>query len=315
MPTNAGVRGSSMQPGESAGGGGGGGTGDDDGDRRRRLEEALLLQMDMQKKLHEQLEVRCGGVCGLTGCLHVWAALTGALATPLLECCIMVAHAPACTRKSLNALPARFPHPRTLQAQRQLQLSLEAHSRYITSLLEGSDLRHRLSSGQGGSAATSSAALEAANPEAAEGSKAEQQQAQQGASAAQQQQAQHAGGGSPRKQQQQAQGKQAPRAESGAAGAPTAGTGSLTAFHLPATTVGSVHAPSAQPLSPGSLIEGGAAEGALAAAWDAASLPNKLEAAAAGVATVEVQVVAAPPLDAEAAAAQAEAATKRQRTG
>ena len=218
-----------------------------------------------------------------------------------------------------TALPARVPHPHASQAQRQLQLSLEAHSRYITSLLEGSDLKHRLSSGQGGSAATSSAALEAAKPEAGEGSKAEQQQAQQaqqGASAAeQQQQAQQAGGGSPRKQQQQAQGKQAPRAESGAAGAPTGGTGSLTAFHLPGTTVGSVHAPSAQPLSPGSLIEGGAAEGALAAAWDAASVPTKLEAAAAGVATVEVQVVAAPPLDAEAVAAQAEAATKRQRTG
>ncbi|PRW56722.1 PHR1-LIKE 1-like [Chlorella sorokiniana] len=258
-----GVRGGSVQPGESSGGGGrgGGGADGDDGDRRRRLEEALLLQMDMQKKLHEQLE-----------------------------------------------------------AQRQLQLSLEAHSRYITSLLEGSDLKNRLSSGQGGSAATSSAALDAPKPEPVEGAKAEQLQQQQQQVSGPEQQQQQAGGSSPRMQQQQAAAKQAPQAESAAAGAATAGTGSLTAFHLPGTTVGSVHAPSAQPLSPGSLIEGGAAEGAIAAAWDAvgaAGVPTKLAAAAAGMAAVEVQAVAvAGEAEAEVlAAAEAEAAAKRQRTG
>ncbi len=62
FPRSAGVRRGSVQPAESGGGGGGGGAGDDDGDRRRRLEEALLLQMDMQKKLHEQLEVRLWGL-------------------------------------------------------------------------------------------------------------------------------------------------------------------------------------------------------------------------------------------------------------
>lgn len=127
------------------------------------------------------------------------------------------------------------------------------------------------------------------------------------------------GGGSPRQQQaKQRQGKLAPQAESGAAGAATGGTGSLTAFQLPGTTVGSVHAPSVQPLSPGSLIEGGAAEGAIAAAWDAVaaagSVPTKLEAAAGGGSAVEVQVVAAPAADLQAAI-EAEAAAKRQRTG
>lgn len=220
---------------------------------------------------------------------------------------------PTCPR------PLLFP---PLQAQRQLQLSLEAHSRYITSLLEGSDLKNRLSSGAGGSVATSSAAaaLEAAKSDPAEGGKAEQQQQQQQAApGAQQQQEQQMGGGSPRQQQAKQQlGKQAPQAESGAAGAATGGTGSLTAFQLPGTTVGSVHAPSVQPLSPGSLIEGGAAEGAIAAAWDAVaaagSVPTKLEAAAGGGSAVEVQVVAAPAADLQAAI-EAEAAAKRQRTG
>lgn len=73
--TAAGVRGSSVAPGESAGGGGGGGG--DDGDRRRRLEEALLLQMDMQKKLHEQLEVRSSWLlcCGWCVCVCAGGAL------------------------------------------------------------------------------------------------------------------------------------------------------------------------------------------------------------------------------------------------
>ena len=32
---------------------------DDDAERQAKLEQALLQQLDMQKKLHEQLEVLC----------------------------------------------------------------------------------------------------------------------------------------------------------------------------------------------------------------------------------------------------------------
>jgi SHAQKYF class myb-like DNA-binding protein len=69
-----------------------------EGVNHRQLEQALLLQMEMQKRLHEQLE-----------------------------------------------------------AQRQLQLSLEQHGRYISSLLEKSNLKNQLTSsilGGGGGGAT-----------------------------------------------------------------------------------------------------------------------------------------------------------------
>jgi hypothetical protein len=72
VPCAAGRRDSRELPAESSGGGGagaaaaasgsvGGASAADparEGVRRQQLEEALLLQMDMQKKLHDQLEVR-----------------------------------------------------------------------------------------------------------------------------------------------------------------------------------------------------------------------------------------------------------------
>lgn len=58
--------------------------------RQRQLEEALLLQMEMQKKLHEQLEVGwpgpgAGCVCGpatLPAGAHPWRARWGTLRVP-----------------------------------------------------------------------------------------------------------------------------------------------------------------------------------------------------------------------------------------
>ena len=56
-------------------------------ERQRNLEEALLLQMDMQKRLHEQLEVSClpaGATCSV--CLGVQEASTQKGPWQFLEC-------------------------------------------------------------------------------------------------------------------------------------------------------------------------------------------------------------------------------------
>jgi hypothetical protein len=149
------------------------------------------------------------------------------------------------------------------QAQRQLQLSLEAHSRYITSLLEQSELRDRLPAHLvTGSSSGAQAALQALkrDPPPASGEPAPAAAAAPPASAgeAAQQPAlaeQREQGGQPRvsPQQTQQQEQQTAGGEAGGgtvATAATAGTASLTGFDAPGTTVASV-----SPLAGGASVQ------------------------------------------------------------
>ncbi|KAI3427962.1 hypothetical protein D9Q98_006352 [Chlorella vulgaris] len=208
------------------------------GSRRRQLEEALLLQMDMQKKLHEQLE-----------------------------------------------------------AQRQLQLSLESHSRYIANLLEQSELRGHLPAHLvTGSSGDAQAALRALQHEDAAGGPAQPDRltlADPAAVAAKIEQA-HRHYDQQQQQQQQQQLHQHQLSQSDiklgvsggggggsvtGAGAGTAGTGgtaSLTAFGGGLSTLASAASPllgssgMMQPPSPAFLDLDHMSEAA-AAAWDAAT--------------------------------------------
>ncbi len=190
--------------------------------------------------------------------------------------------------------PALLP----LQTQRQLQLSLEAHSRYITSLLEQSELKSQLPAGLVNS---SSGAAGPQSTAAGDAAPAEQQPQQQQPSPAQQQPQQPQQQPPPAKQQQQQQEQQQQPPDpplvkpeqpgcnaASTGGATTAGTGSHTGFNA-ASSVATVSMPalhaagsSLQPPSPGTLLHrdiGGAA-----AAWDAvdAAALRKLQAAGAG---------------------------------
>lgn len=176
-----------------------------------------------------------------------------------------------------------------LQTQRQLQLSLEAHSRYITSLLEQSELKGQLpaglvhsSSGAAGPPAAPAAAAAAASREQA------QQQAQQQVQQAEQPQAQQRQAqAAPPLVQQQAAPQQAQRQQPAPAppkqeqpgcaggsvdGGTTAGTGSVTGYNAPASTLATVSVTAQpggsalQPPSPGTLLHRDVA--GLAAAWD-----------------------------------------------
>ena len=110
-----------------------------DSERQRHLQQALILQMDMQKKLHDQLAV-CfhstiiqADICPPHVLQHVSA---GSWQVP-----IMIPHKvylcrPACMYVLHLASLRRLDWQFSEQAQRQLQISLEAHSRYIHSLME-----------------------------------------------------------------------------------------------------------------------------------------------------------------------------------
>ena len=211
---------------------------------------------------------------------------------------------PCCRQHWLprTSLPSARP-----QAQRQLQLSLEAHSRYITSLLEGSDLKARLPPhlAAGGSTCATPAAHQGLAEErdgggggaqvpalaAAAAAVAQQQQQQ-----AQQQQAQQ----QQQQQQQQQEGQAAAGKAAAASGGPvaaltggTAGTASLTAFQLPGG--GTTPASSVQVLGP--------------EAAELAALPGKLE----PLLPLVLGADTAPQL--QPAGEGSEAALKRQRTG
>ena len=141
--------------------------------RQRNLEQALFIQMEMQKKLHEQLEVIPDthpthikhGSISFVGILlhslflHISPILfssrypdTARLAVPsACQVTLSPLHVQhrmlvSCDMLGLFIKLSRFNNQPcfTSQSQRQLQLSLEAHGRYITSLIEREGLQHRL---------------------------------------------------------------------------------------------------------------------------------------------------------------------------
>ena len=108
------------------------------------LEEALLKQMDMQKKLHEQLEVRLYSA-------HVWRSSSDSGRAPS-ECHLLGESGCGklrrpCVRLSLVCISASMWMLMSglygVQAQRQLQVSLEAHGRYISSLIQKESMEGR----------------------------------------------------------------------------------------------------------------------------------------------------------------------------
>ncbi len=100
---------------------------DDDIERQAKLEQALLQQLDMQKKLHEQLEV-CrtpSPRCHAASPLH-----------PQLRTSMLFVSAKRQQHMIESFRSNADPPPRASQAQRQLQMRLELHQQHITAMLK-----------------------------------------------------------------------------------------------------------------------------------------------------------------------------------
>jgi SHAQKYF class myb-like DNA-binding protein len=113
---------------------------------RRDLERALLQQMHLQKKLHEQLEV-CLPTSSSWGSAHSKQELA---AHPLFVASLLAAPYHMHHAASSHAATHLYLPPITLarcfpvQTQRQLQHNLEVHQRYIHSLMEQEGLAHKI---------------------------------------------------------------------------------------------------------------------------------------------------------------------------
>ena len=91
----------------------------------RQLEEALAIQVKMQSQLSATLNVRARAGSGAGAERGGWGGCAGSV----------VGEAAPCTQAP--DLPRSRVFPRPLQAQRELQMQLEAHGRYIEALLRG----------------------------------------------------------------------------------------------------------------------------------------------------------------------------------
>jgi hypothetical protein len=113
---------------------------DDDAERQAKLEQALLQQLDMQKKLHEQLEVLHRGLVASINWNMTLAPDSDHYASRWIGLCPL---APPCGPDvpGLQFIHAHQCEELTadcagLQAQRQLQMRLELHQQHITAMLK-----------------------------------------------------------------------------------------------------------------------------------------------------------------------------------